>query len=104
MPQNMSFASNGVDQVRSLRKIPTQLHLANLSVNSASSASFGSSFVKLWNGPKHASFWSNGVDRVRSFRKDPTQPRLANLCYNGANSASFASKNFDATSVSELVR
>jgi hypothetical protein len=40
MPQNMSFGSNGVDQVRSLQKMPTQLHLANLGVNSASSARF----------------------------------------------------------------
>jgi hypothetical protein len=28
--QNMSFRSNGVDQIRSLLKILTQLHLANL--------------------------------------------------------------------------
>jgi hypothetical protein len=42
--QNMSFGSNGVDQVRSLRKIPTQLRLANLCVNGASSARFASTF------------------------------------------------------------
>jgi hypothetical protein len=30
-PQNMSFGSNGVDRVRLLRKIQTQLYLANLS-------------------------------------------------------------------------
>jgi hypothetical protein len=35
-PQNMSFGSNGVDQVRSLRKKPTQLHLANLDATSFS--------------------------------------------------------------------
>jgi hypothetical protein len=29
-PQNMSFVSNGVDQVRALRKISMQLRLANL--------------------------------------------------------------------------
>jgi hypothetical protein len=45
-PQNMSFGSNGVDQVRSLRKMPMQLRLANLGVNSASSASFPSCFVQ----------------------------------------------------------
>jgi hypothetical protein len=43
--QNMSFGSNGVDQVRSLPKNPIQLHLANLCVNGASSASFASTFV-----------------------------------------------------------
>jgi hypothetical protein len=46
MPQNMSFGANGVDQVRSLRTDATQLHLANLCVNGASSASFASSFVQ----------------------------------------------------------
>jgi hypothetical protein len=35
-----------VDQVRSLWKILTQLRLANLCVNGASSASFASSFVQ----------------------------------------------------------
>jgi hypothetical protein len=44
-PQNMCFCSNGVDPVRSLRKMPKQLRLANLGVNSASSASFASTFV-----------------------------------------------------------
>jgi hypothetical protein len=45
-PQNISFGSNGVDQVRSLRKIPTQLRLANLCVNEASSGSFALTFVE----------------------------------------------------------
>jgi hypothetical protein len=40
IPQNMSFACNGMDQVRLLRKILTQLRLVNLGVNGASSASF----------------------------------------------------------------
>jgi hypothetical protein len=44
--QNMSFGSNGLDQVRSLPKIPIQLHLANLCVNGATSASFASTFVQ----------------------------------------------------------
>jgi hypothetical protein len=44
MLQNMSFGSNGVDQVRSLRKFLTQLRLANLSVNGTYSASFASTF------------------------------------------------------------
>jgi hypothetical protein len=36
----MSFGSSGVDPVRSLQKIPTQVRLANFCVNGASSASF----------------------------------------------------------------
>jgi hypothetical protein len=39
-PQNMRFGSNGVDRVRSLRTIQTQLGLANMCVNGTSSASF----------------------------------------------------------------
>jgi hypothetical protein len=45
-PQNMSFGSNGVDRVRSLQKLPTQLRLANLCLNGATSASFASAFVQ----------------------------------------------------------
>jgi hypothetical protein len=45
-PQNMSFGCNGVDRVRSLRKIQTRLCLANLCVNGTSSASFASTFVQ----------------------------------------------------------
>jgi hypothetical protein len=44
-PLNMSFGSNGVDPLRSLRKIPTQLHLAKFGVNGASSDSFAATFV-----------------------------------------------------------
>jgi hypothetical protein len=46
MTQNMSFGSNGVDRVRSLRKIPTRLCLVNLCDNGTSSASFASIFVQ----------------------------------------------------------
>jgi hypothetical protein len=45
MPQNMSFGSNGVDAVRSLRKIPKQLNLANFGVNGVGSASFVSTLM-----------------------------------------------------------
>jgi hypothetical protein len=46
MPQNMSFGSNGVVRVHSLRKIPTRLSLANLCDNGTSSGNFASSFVE----------------------------------------------------------
>jgi hypothetical protein len=42
----MSFGSKGVDRLRSLRKKLTQLHLANLCINGASSASFAPTFVQ----------------------------------------------------------
>ena len=45
----MSFGSNGVDWVRSLRKILTQLHGMNFCTTSAS---FAPSFVRQPNGPK----------------------------------------------------
>jgi hypothetical protein len=80
---NISFGSNGVDQVRSLRQIPTQLCLANLCVNGASSASFASTFSNnetVWNAPKHE-FWEQ--------------------C---SGSGAFVAKNSNATLLSELMR
>jgi hypothetical protein len=44
--QNMRFVSNGVDQVRSLRKILMRLCLVNLCVTRTSLASFASTFVQ----------------------------------------------------------
>ena len=43
--QNMSLWSNGVDRVRSLRKIPKLLHGTNLCINCTSSTRFATSFV-----------------------------------------------------------
>ena len=44
--QNMSLGSNGVDRVRSLRKILMRLHGTNLCINCTSSARFTPSFVQ----------------------------------------------------------
>jgi hypothetical protein len=55
----MSSGSNGVDQVRSLRKISMRLRLVNLCVNGSSSTSFASTFVQYEmarNALKHE-FW-----------------------------------------------
>jgi hypothetical protein len=52
MPQNMSFGSNGVDLVHSLRKILTRFSLANLCGNGTSSANFASTVVQEQNGSK----------------------------------------------------
>ena len=50
--QNMSLGSNGVDWVRSLRKIPTWLRGTSLYINCTSSHCFAPSFMQLRNGPK----------------------------------------------------
>jgi len=91
--QNVNLGSNGVDQVRSLRKIPTRPRGMNFCT---SSAHFALSFVRQPNGAKYThsmkrtiifSLESNGVDRVRSLRKIPTRLRGTNFC---TNSACFA--------------
>jgi hypothetical protein len=79
----MSFGSTAVDQVCLLRKILTQLRLANLCVNGTCSASSASTFVQSRNGPKCQKYefllqWSGSVALVV--------------------------KNSDATSFSELGR
>jgi len=50
--QNMSLGSNGVDWVRSLRKIPTWLRGMNFCINCTSSPCFASRFTELRNDPK----------------------------------------------------
>ena len=49
LTKHMRFGSNGVDRVRSLRKIPMQLRGTNFCT---SSTRFASSFVRQPNGPK----------------------------------------------------
>ena len=84
------LGSNGVDRMRSLRKIPTRLRGTNFCT---SSARFAPSFVRQPNGPectqihKNLSLGSNGVDRVRSLRIVPTQLRGTNF---RTSSARFA--------------
>jgi len=48
----MSLGSNGVDQVRLLRKITTWLRGTNFCINCTSSVCFASSFMQLRNNPK----------------------------------------------------
>ena len=50
--QNMSLGCNGVDWVRSLRKIPTWLRGTSLYTNCTSSHCFAPSFMQLRNDPK----------------------------------------------------
>src|SRR6185312_4832000 len=85
MHQNISLRSNGVDRVRSLRKIPTRLRGTNFCT---SSARFAPSFItqpNIPNAPKSYKthpdiiLGSNGVDRVRSLRNIPTRLRGTNF-------------------------
>ena len=50
--QNMSLGSNGVNQVCSLRKIPTRHRGTNFCINCTSSTSFEINFIRQRNGSK----------------------------------------------------
>jgi len=84
--ENISLGPNGVDRVRSLRKILTRLRGTNFCT---SSPRFAPSFIRQPNGPKctqivrnapNINLESNGVDQVRSLRKIPTRLRGTNFC------------------------
>src|SRR6185437_296522 len=86
MHQNVSLWSNGVDRVRSLRKIPTQLRDTNFCT---SSARFAPSFERQPNSPEctqivrntpKCEFRVNGVDQVGSLQKIPTRLHGTNFC------------------------
>jgi len=60
---NINLQSNGVDRVRSLRKIPTRLRGTNFCT---SSARFASSFVRQTNGPKYTQIvWNAPKHQIR---------------------------------------
>jgi len=105
--ENMSLGSNGVDWMRSLRKIRTWLRGMNFCFNCTSSHRFAPSFMQLrnhnkfiqtlWNTPKHYAthqnmcLGSNGVDWMRSLRKIPTWHLGKNFRINCTSSPCFAS-------------
>src|SRR6185503_5843557 len=89
----MSFGSNGVDRVRSLRKNPMRLRGTNFCT---SLARFAPTSPRQTNGPKFTQvvrnaekcqFGVQGVDWVRLLRKIPTRLRGTNFC---TSSARFA--------------
>ena len=93
--QNMSLGSNGVDWVRSLRKVPTWLRGTYFCINCTSSHCFAPSFMQLGNDNRWTqtqwNLWkyelgSNGVDWVCSLRKIPTWLRGTNFCINCTSS------------------
>ena len=106
----MSLGSNGVDWVRWLRKIPTQLRGTNFCT---SSAHFAQSFKSQPNGPKctkivrthqNMSLGSNGVDRVRSLRKIPAQLRGTNFCTSLARFVLSFVTRLNYTKCTQIVR
>ena len=89
--QNMSLGSNGVDQVRWLRKITTRHRGTIFCINCTSSPILhrvSCSYEMIPNAPKHyethqnMSLESNGVDQVRWLRKITTWLRGTNFCIN----------------------
>jgi hypothetical protein len=86
--QNMSLGSNGVDWVRSLKKIPKWLRGTNFCINCTSWPYIASSLMQLRNYPKYyathqnMSLGSNAADWVRSLRKIPKWLRGTNFCIN----------------------
>src|SRR6185312_16253679 len=86
MHQNVSLGSNGVDRMRSLRKIPTLLRGTNFCT---SSARFAPSFVRQPNGPECTQIVLNAPKR---------QFRVQRV-----GSGVFVAKNSDETSWHELL-
>src|SRR6185312_9750246 len=86
MNQNVSLGSNGLDRLRSLRKILTRLRGSNFST---SSARFEPIFVRQPNGPECTQMVRNAPKR--QFRVQ------------WVGSGAFVAKNSDATSWHELL-
>ena len=95
----MSLGSNGVDWVRSLRKIKTWLPGTNFCISCSSSPLFhrvSCSYEMIPNTPKHyethqnMSLVSNGVDQVHWLGKITTWLRGTNFCINCTSSPYFA--------------
>jgi hypothetical protein len=102
--QNMSLGSNGVDRVRSLRKIPTRLRCTNFCTNHTYSALFYTDFCRVKKRSEthqNMSLGSHGVDHVRSLRKTPTRLRCTNFCTNCTSSAPFCTEFRAVTKRSE---
>ena len=97
--QNMNLGSNGVDRVRSLRKIRMRLRGTNFCFNGTRSSPFVSSFVQvmknpkwtqtLWNTPKYeySVQWGGSGAFVA---KNTTLIRGTNFCMNWTSLVCFA--------------
>ena len=87
--KNMSLGSNGMDQVPSLRKIPTRLRCTNFCINCTGSTWFAPSFMQQRNGPKC----------TQTLRNKPEHEYRIQW-YGLGN---FIAKNSDATLLHELL-
>ena len=110
MLQNVSFGSNGVDRVCSLRKIPSRHPGTNFGT---SSARFTPSFVRKPSGLEYTqivlnhqniSLGSNMVDRVRSFQKIPTRLHGTNFCTSSAHFARIFVRLPNGAECTQIVR
>jgi hypothetical protein len=110
MHQNVSLRPNGVDQVRSLRKILMQLRGTNFCTRSAC---FPPSFVRQPNGlectqwyetHQNISLGSNGVDRVHSLRKISTRLRSTNIFTSSARYAPSFVRQPNGPECTQMVR
>ena len=106
----MSFGSNGVDWVRSLRKILTRLHGTNFCTTSARflPSFYGNQTVpnasKEYETHQNVSLGSNGVDRVHSLRESPTRLRGTNFCTSSARFAPSFVKQPNGPECTQIVR
>ena len=110
MHQNIILWSNGVDRVRSLRKIPTRHRGTNFCT---SLAYFAPSFVTQPNAPQckqivqnaqNISSGSNGVDRVSSLRKILTRLHGTTFCTSSARFASSFVRQPNSAECTQTVR
>ena len=106
----MSFGSNRVDWVRSLRKILTRLHGTNFCTTSASlhRVLYGNQTVpnasKEYETHQNVSLEANGVDRVCSLRKIPTRLRGMNCCTRFAHFALSVVTQPNSPKCTQIVR
>ena len=118
----MSLGSNGFNRVRLLRKIPSRLRGT---IFCTSSARFAPSFVWQWNGPKCTKIvWNvlnhefrvqwdgSGAFVAPSFVRQPNGTKCTQIVRNTpkhefrsqwGESVVFVAKNYDATSLHELL-
>src|SRR6185503_2094788 len=110
MHQDISLGSNGVDRVRSLRKILTRLHGTNFCT---SSTRFAPSFVRQPNGPKCTKIVQNSInhqfrvqcsDWMHSLWKIPTRLRGTNFCTSSARCALSFVRQLNGPECTQIVR
>ena len=107
---NMSLEANGVDRVRSLRKIPMRLHGTNFCT---SSARFAPSFVRHLNGPECTQIVRNATKRQFSVQwggsgafdaKIPTRLRVTNFYTSPARFAPNSVRQPNSPKCAQIIR